>query len=87
MKLERFFTWIQDQLLNYPDISFPTVKLFIQEFFNCLSEKEKERYKINYRMISEFTLKQITIDYYVKETIIDNLNNELLKIKNDDKLE
>ncbi len=84
MKLEKFLTWIQDKLLNYPDISFPTVKLFIQEFYNCLSEKEKERYIINYRMISEFTLKQITLDYYVKETVIDNLINELNNVKKDD---
>ena len=83
MKIEKFLTWIQNQLLNYPDISFTTVKLFTQEFFNCLSNKEKERYKINYRMISEFTLLQVSIDSFVRDSIIDNLDNELKEIKDD----
>ena len=84
MKIQKFLTWIQDKLLNYPDISLCTVKLFIQEFFNCLSEKERERWKINLQMINEFSLKQMTIDSYVKEIVIDNLINELNKVKKDD---
>ena len=84
MKIERFLNWIQDKLLNYPDISLCTVKLFIQEFFNCLSEKERERWKINLQMINEFTLIQITIDQFLKETIEDNLDNELNELKKDD---
>ena len=83
MKLEKFLTWIQYQLLNFPDISFITVKLFIQEFYNCLSDKEQERYKTNYRMISEFSLQQISIDSFVRDSIIDNLDNELNGLKDD----
>jgi len=84
MKFEKFLNWIQDKLLNYPDISLPTVKLFIQEFFNCLSDKEKERCTLQISIINEFTLKQITIDSFVKDVIIDNLDDLLNEIKKDD---
>lgn len=84
MRIERFLNWIQNRLLNYPDISFTTVKMFIDKFFDCLSEKEKERWKIHIQMIKEFTSKQITLDTIVLDNKINNLNNELDLLKQDD---
>jgi hypothetical protein len=83
MKIERFLKWIQDKLLNYPDISFITAKIFIDKFYDCLSDKEKVRYKLQLQTIKEFSLKQISIDSFVKEIVIENLTDELNNIKDD----
>lgn len=66
MKIERFLKWIQNKLINYPDIDFSTVKMFIQEFNKCLSKKERERWQVPIQLIQEFSLKQITINESVK---------------------
>ena len=84
MKLEKFFKWIQFNLLNYPDISFKTVKMFIDKFYDCLSKKEKERWKLQYQIISEFSLKHISLDTVVQNAIAENLNNKLDKIQKND---
>jgi len=83
MKIEKFLTWIQFKLLNYPDISFKTVKMFIDKFYACLSKREKERWQLQYQIISEFSLKQVSLDTFVQEVIAENLSNELDKIKDD----
>ena len=83
MKIERFLTWIQNKLLNYPDIDYKTVKMFMDKFQYHLSSKEKERWSLSIQMIREFTLKQISIDSFVRESIIDNLDNELNNLKDD----
>ena len=85
MKIEKFLKWIQDKLLNYPDISISTVKMFVDKFYSCLSEKERERKPIRLiiQIITELTLKQITIDSFVKEIVIENLTKQLNNIKDD----
>ena len=83
MKLEKFFKWIQFNLVNYPDISFKTVKMFIDKFYDCLSKKEKERWKLQYQIISEFSLKQISLDSFVSKDKIIKLDNELNNLKKD----
>jgi len=85
MKIEKFLKYIQHTLLNYPDINFITVKLFIQEFYKCLSNKEQIRYKIEYQLISEFLLKQIFIDTIVNNIKTNNLKNEIKNLKNNNK--
>lgn len=81
MKIEKFLNWIQERLLNYPDISFTTVKMFIDKFFNCLSEKERFRYVNSIQMIKEYTSKQISIDTIILDSKIRNLDNELNGLK------
>ena len=81
MKIERFLKWIQDQMLNYPDISFITLKMFMDKFNNCLSNNERERWKTEILLIREFTLKQFTIDETVYIAKIKNLKHQLTKIK------
>ena len=83
MKIEKFLKYIQHKLLNYPDINFITVKLFIQEFYNCLSKKEQIRYITECQLINEFTLKQISIDSFIQKTKVVNFENELNNLKND----
>jgi len=83
MKIEKFLKWIQDKLLNYPDISYITAKMFIDKFYDCLSNKEKERHILQLQMIKEFSLKQISIDSFVKDIVIENLTEQLNNIKND----
>lgn len=84
MKLEKFIKWIQFNLLNYPDISFKTVKMFVDKFEQCLSDRERIRWKTQIQIIREFSLIQITLDTFVKDTITENLINELGIIKKDD---
>ena len=85
MKIEKFLKWIQDKLLNYPDISISTVKMFVDKFYSCLSESERKRkpIKLIIQIITELTLKQITIDSFVKEIVIENLTEQLNNIKDD----
>jgi len=84
MKLEKFLKWIQFNLLNYPDISFKTVKMFMDKFEKCLSNKERIRWATQIQIIREFSLIQISLDTFVKNTITDNLINELNNIQKDD---
>ena len=81
MKFERFLNWIKDQMLNYPNISFKTVKMFMNEFNNCLSFQEKMRLKLEIQIINEFVLKQLTIDETVNIIKTKNLEHQLIKIK------
>lgn len=81
MKIEKFLNWILDKMLNYPDISFCTVKIFIDKFNSCLSKRERERWILPIQMIKEFTSKQITIDSFVQDIKIENLSNELNNLK------
>jgi len=83
MKLEKFLKWIQFNLLNYPDVSFKTVKMYMDKFENCLSNKERIRWKTQIQIIREFSLIQISLDSFVLENKVENLTNELEKIKND----
>lgn len=83
MKTEKFLKWIQDKLLNYPDISIITTKIFIDKFYDCLSNKEKERYSLQIQIIKEVSLKQISIDTLVHNSKVDNLSKELDDLKND----
>lgn len=89
MKIERFLKWIQEKLLNYPDIDFKTVKMFVDKYYSCLSEKEKERknIKLLIQIITNLTLKQITIDSFVRDIVVENLTNQLNDIKKDDNKE
>lgn len=84
MKLQKFLIWIQETLLNYPDISFSTTKIFIQEFYNCLTDKEKERNRLILQIINEMTLKQISLNSAILNSRINNFDNDLNKLKKDD---
>jgi len=86
MKIQKFLTWIQDILLNYPDISFITTKIFIQEFYKCLTDKEKERNRLIFQVISEMTLQQISLDSAILHSKINNFEHTLNNIKKDDKI-
>jgi len=81
MKIEKFLKWIQFSLMNYPDISIKTVKIFIDEFYKCLSEVEQIRWILQYKIISELSLKQISIDSFIHNSKIDKLENNLNNLK------
>lgn len=81
MKTEKFLNWILDKLLNYPDVSISTVRMFIDKFNICLSKREKERFSLKIQLIQEFTLQQISLDSFVKDSKIEILESELTKIK------
>ena len=84
MKIKRFLIWIQEQLLNYPDISIKTVKMFLDGFYGCLSMREIERNRNNLHIISELTLKQISLDTVVNNVKYENLENQLNNLKKND---
>lgn len=81
MKIQKFFDWILDKLLNYPDISLSTIKMFCDKMYQCLSTKERERWKLKYQMISEFTLKQLSIDSINNTLKINSFEKELNEVK------
>ena len=81
MKIEKFLKWVQSTLMNYPDISFKTVKIFIDKFYKCLSEVEQIRCILQYKIISELSLKQISIDSFTHNLKVDKLENKLNNLK------
>jgi len=81
MKIERFLIWIQEKMLNYPDIDAKTLKMFIQEFNKCLSKNERERWWILIQTINEITSKQITIESFILQDNIKKLDDQLNKLK------
>ncbi len=83
MKILRFLNWIQNHLVNYPDISLKTIKMFMDNFSGCLSANEIERYRLSLQLISEITSKQITIDEIVFNAKVENLENDLNGLKDD----
>jgi len=82
MKFERFLNWIKYQLINTPDINLNTVKRFMTKFIECLSDTEREKYSLHLQIIMTFTTKQITIDNFVLNNNIVELENKLDNIKN-----
>ena len=54
MKIEKFLYWIQSKMINYSDISIETLKVFIDKFYEYLSEKEKKKYGISIQIINHF---------------------------------
>lgn len=83
MKIEKFLKTVQHKLLNYPDINLITLKLFIQEFYNCLSKKEQIRFMTDCQIINELTSKQLSLDSIVNNIKNNNLEIELNNLKND----
>ena len=81
MKIERFLDWIQDNLLNYPDIDFATVKMFTDRFSSCLSPLEREKHRLRLQMIDNMTSTQITLDRIVQREKTNILGKELTKLK------
>lgn len=81
MKIEKFLDWIQKNLLNYPNIDFKTVKMFIDKFYCCLSKREQDRYNISIQMIREYTSKQLNLEGFIEAENIKHLETELFKLK------
>lgn len=81
MRTEGFLKWILDKMLNYPEIHFKTVKMFIDKFEFYLSDKEKKRFQLTLQLIREFSSKQISLDDFVDKAILHNLTDNLNKIK------
>jgi len=63
MKIQRFLIFVQDTLLSTPDISIKTMRLIIDKFESCLSERERENEitMLILRVIKEVSLKQISL--------------------------
>ena len=55
--------------------------MFIQEFSNCLSDIERNRVSIQLEIISQLSLKQITIDGFIDNMKTKVLEKDLKKIK------
>lgn len=80
MKIEKFLTCIQTEMLNRPEVDFPTLKLFMVKFKKCLSRNEIERWNITLQMIMEFTSKQLTIDEITNDIITAELDSNLKEL-------
>jgi len=82
IKIKKFLSWIQNTLLNRPDVKISTIIMFIQEFSNCLSNDERNRVSIQLETISQLSLKQITIDTFIDNMKTKDLDNKLNNLKN-----
>ena len=87
MKVQKFLIFVKNHLVNYPDVSLKTVKMFMDKFKSCLSEKETERHKLELQVVNELTSKQITIDSIVHNAKVEHYENQLNGIKKKDKNE
>ncbi len=85
MKIQRFLIFIQDTLLNYPDISISTLRKIVNSFEKCLSNKERENETtmLLFRVIREIGLKQISLKTINNKIITNNLVNELNNLKDE----
>jgi len=89
MKIQRFLIFVQDTLLSTPDISIKTMRLIIDKFESCLSERERENEitMLILRVIKEVSLKQISLKEMNHRLITDNLETELNNLKEIEKNE
>lgn len=55
--------------------------MFIQEFSNCLSDVERNRVQTQLEMISQFSLKQITINGFIDNSKVESFDAELNELK------
>lgn len=85
MKIHRFLIFVQNTLLNKPDISISTIKQLINKFESCLSitESRNETTFLLLRVIKEIGIKQISLKEMNDRIIFDKLENELNGLKNE----
>jgi len=81
MRIKAFLQWVQNTLLYRPEVKISTIVMFIQEFSECLSDIERERVSIELKMITQFSLKQITIDGFIDDIKTKQLDDNLKKLK------
>jgi len=81
IKIKSFLQWVQNTLLYRPDVKVSTVVMFIQEFSRCLSDVERNRVEIELKMITQFSLKQITIEGFIDDIKTKQLDDDLKKLK------
>jgi hypothetical protein len=84
MKIEKLLITIERTLLNRPEIDFPTVHQFTTILYECMSEKEKNQFITHIQVIKSLTSKQITIDGFIHNTKIDNLDKQFKKVINNE---
>ena len=81
IRIKAFLEWIQNTLLNRPDVKVSTIIMFIQEFSNCLNDVERNKVSLQLEIISHLSLKQITIDGFIDDMKTKVLEKDLKKIK------
>ena len=57
------------------------IKIFTDKFYYFLSKKERKKWSLEYKVINELTSKQISLDFFVHNIKVDNLENELNNLK------
>jgi len=62
-------------------MNIKTVKMFIEEFSNCLSDTERNRVSQQIETICRLSSKQLTIEEVANNIQTDNLENQLKEIK------
>lgn len=77
MKIEKYLNWIEQKLLNYPDIHLITLKMLIDGFKQHLSKKELQKFSLHIDIIREITSKQISLDSFVNQEKTKLLEQEL----------
>ncbi len=83
MKIQRFLIFVQDTLLNYPDISISTIRKIIKKFENCLSntEAKNKTTSLLLRVINEIGIKQVSLESSINKINYNELQLEYDKMK------
>ena len=83
-KIQKFLNWIKFKLMYMPNIDFKTVKVFVDNYIEHLSNKEYEKFKTDINIIRSFVGQQLTLDSFVKSNTIKKLEKEFETINGSD---
>jgi len=81
MKFHKFFKEIHRLALYDKSIDNKTLKIFMNTFYSCLSPNEIIFTKLLYDTIDNFTMKQETIDTFIDNIKVKELENTLNELK------
>lgn len=80
MKFKRFLKEVLG-CIESNELDIYTVRSFLDIFCSCLNLKEWDKYFLDIQNVIEKNTKQITIDDFVSNTIIKELESELIRLK------
>lgn len=69
--------------MDIPNLHWKTLKMVIDEFFNCLSAEEYQRLREYDDFFDAITNKQVDVDKFLLQQSIISLGKDLQLLKND----
>lgn len=81
MKFKRFIKMINEIISFHSNVDLKTLKIVVEKFYNCLSDKEREKYAMDYHLIMNNHSFQKTLMQTMKDNKIKQCENELNLLK------